>query len=61
MMESVGLHGGESWVTWWVVLGYMVGSVGYMVECVGLHDGECWVTWWRELGYMVGSVGLHGG
>ncbi len=42
-MESVGLYGGECWVTLWGVLSYMVGSVG-------LHGGECWVTWWGVLG-----------
>ncbi len=45
---SVWLHSGEweCWVTWWVVLGYIVKSVG-------LHG--------RVLGYMVESAGLHGG
>ncbi len=54
---SVELYGGECWVTWWGLLGYMV---------------ECWVTWWdvwlhgRVMGYIVvgsimGIVGLHGG
>ncbi len=49
--ESVGLHGGEWWVKWWGVFGYMMGSVG-------LLGGECWVTWWGVLCYM-GDVGLH--
>ncbi len=51
-MRSVGLHGGECWVTWWRVLDYMAESVGlygevlgYLVESFGLHGGECWVTW----------------
>ncbi len=46
-MESVGLHGGECWVTW-RVLDYMMGVLGCMV-------------WSGVLGYMVRSVGLHGG
>ncbi len=53
-MGSVGLHGRECWVTWWIVL-------GYMVESARFRGGEFWVTWWRVLGYMVESARLHGG
>ncbi len=45
MVESIGLCGGEYWVTWWRVLSYMVGSVV-------LHGG-CWITWRGVLGYLV--------
>ncbi len=36
-VESVGLYGGECWITWWGVES---------------HGRDCWVTW-RYLGYMV--------
>ncbi len=63
MVDSVGLYGGDCWVTWWRV-GLHDGGLGYMVMCwvtwwvlfgsimgsVGLNGGECWVTWWRVLG-----------
>ncbi len=45
---GVGCHGGvlgymvECCVTWWRVLGYMVGSVW-------LHYEKCCVTWWGVL------------
>ncbi len=52
-------YSGECWVTWWVVLGYIVKSVGlygrvlgYMMESAGLHGGigymvECTIIWWE--------------
>ncbi len=59
IVRRVGLHGGECWITWWVVFGYIVKSVGlygrvlgYNVESAGLHGGigymvECRITWWE--------------
>ncbi len=59
MVGRVGLHGGECWVTRWVVLVYIVKSdglqgkvLGYMVESAGLHGSigyrvEWRITWWE--------------
>ncbi len=59
--ESVELYGEECWVTWWVLFGSTMGSVG-------LCGGECCVTWWGVLSNMMGvlsdmvdSIELHGG
>ncbi len=59
------LYGGECWVIWWGVLGYIGEVLGYMVGSwvtwwsIGLHGGECYITW-GMLDYMQGSVGLPG-
>ncbi len=59
MVEIVGLHCGE-----YLVMGYMVVVLSYMVESIGLHGVldymvGCRIIWWGLLGCIVESIRLH--